>query len=166
MYGGTGLDARSGERLCLVLQQGFDVCPAFVAHLPDDLRRPVSRIGCGAVRLRHLDREPAIALLRRAVELGIDHVDTAHFYGNGFVNEVIAAALRPEDDVLVVSEVGAEPASGGPVPLRLAQRPEQLRAGVEENLKSLGLEQIPPGQPGLAAPPHPGHAPHPRHRRP
>ncbi|MBW5252937.1 aldo/keto reductase [Streptomyces sp. P01-B04] len=105
--------------------------------------RTVSRVGYGAMQLRRLDREAAIALLRRAVELGIDHVDTAQFYGNGFVNEVIAAALRPEDDVLVVSKVGAEPAEGGPIPLRLAQRPEQLRAGVEDNLSSLGLEQIP-----------------------
>ncbi|MFG2673478.1 MULTISPECIES: aldo/keto reductase [unclassified Streptomyces] len=105
--------------------------------------RTVSRVGYGAMQLRRLDRAAAITLLRRSVELGIDHVDTAHFYGTGFVNEVIAAALRPEDDVLVVSKVGAEPAAGGPVPLRLAQRPEQLRAGVEDNLKSLGLEQIP-----------------------
>lgn len=105
--------------------------------------RTVSRVGYGAMQLRRLDRESAIALLRRAVELGIDHVDTAQFYGDGFVNEVIAAAFRPKDDVLVVSKVGAEPATGGPVPLRLAQRPEQLRAGVEDNLKSLGLEQIP-----------------------
>ncbi|AEN12890.1 MULTISPECIES: aldo/keto reductase [unclassified Streptomyces] len=105
--------------------------------------RPVSRLGYGAMQLERLDREAAVALLRRAVELGIDHVDTAQFYGNGFVNEVIGAALRPQDGVMVVSKVGAEPAPDGPVPLRLAQRPEQLRAGVEDNLKSLGLEQIP-----------------------
>ncbi|WP_328498819.1 aldo/keto reductase [Streptomyces sp. NBC_00414] len=105
--------------------------------------RTVSRVGYGAMQLRRLDREAAVALLRRAVELGVDHVDTAHFYGDGFVNEVIAAALRPEDDVLVVSKVGAEPAPDGPVPLRLAQRPEQLRAAVEDNLKGLRLEQIP-----------------------
>ncbi|SCD52904.1 Predicted oxidoreductase [Streptomyces sp. BpilaLS-43] len=105
--------------------------------------RPVSRLGYGAMQLERLDREAAVALLRRAVELGIDHVDTAQFYGNGFVNEVIGAALHPQDGVMVVSKVGAEPAPDGPVPLRLAQRPEQLRAGVEDNLKSLGLEQIP-----------------------
>ncbi|WP_369217898.1 aldo/keto reductase, partial [Streptomyces flavofungini] len=103
--------------------------------------RTVSRVGYGAMQLERLGREAAIALLRRAVELGVDHVDTAQFYGDGFVNEVIAAALRPEDDVLVVSKVGAEPAPGGPIPLRLAQRPEQLRAGVEDNLRSLGLER-------------------------
>ncbi|MFJ9038370.1 aldo/keto reductase [Streptomyces sp. NPDC102406] len=107
--------------------------------------RTVSRIGFGAMQLERLrdDRAAAVALLRRAVALGIDHIDTAHFYGHGFVNEVIAEALRPEDDVIVVSKVGAEPAHGGPVPLRLAQRPKQLRAGVEDNLKSLGLDRIP-----------------------
>ncbi|MFE4862085.1 aldo/keto reductase, partial [Streptomyces sp. NPDC056670] len=105
--------------------------------------RTVSRVGYGAMQLERLRRDDAIALLRRAVELGVDHVDTAQFYGDGHVNEVICAALRPEDDVLVVSKVGAEPAPGAAVPLRLAQRPEQLRAGVEANLKSLGLDRIP-----------------------
>nr|WSX75225.1 aldo/keto reductase [Streptomyces sp. NBC_00899] len=105
--------------------------------------RSVSRVGYGAMQLPRLDRDAAISLLRQAADLGVDHVDTAHFYGNGFANEVIAAALRPEDDVLVVSKVGAEPATGGRIPLRLAQRPEQLRAGVEDNLRSLELDRIP-----------------------
>jgi aryl-alcohol dehydrogenase-like predicted oxidoreductase len=104
--------------------------------------RSVSRVGYGALQLRRLDRDAAVSLLRQAVDLGVDHVDTAYFYGDGFVNDVIGAALRPDDDVLVVSKVGAEPAPGAPVPLRLAQRPEQLRAGVEDNLKSLGAERI------------------------
>ncbi|KAA2253816.1 aldo/keto reductase [Solihabitans fulvus] len=106
---------------------------------------PVSRIGYGAMQLRRLsgDRAAAIALLRRAVELGVDHVDTAQFYADGFVNGLIRDAFRPEDGVVVVSKVGADPSPGGPVPLRPAQRPEQLRASVEDNLKSLGLERIP-----------------------
>ncbi|MEW2547678.1 aldo/keto reductase [Streptomyces sp. NPDC047002] len=105
--------------------------------------RTVSRVGYGAMQLERLDRGAAVALLRRAVELGVDHVDTAHFYGNGFVNEVIGAALRPADGVLVVSKVGAEPDPAGPVPLRLAQRPKQLRTAVEDNLRGLGVEQVP-----------------------
>ncbi|MER5950358.1 aldo/keto reductase [Streptomyces sp. NPDC001904] len=107
--------------------------------------RDVARVGFGAMQLPRLapDREAAVALLRRAVDLGVNHVDTAEFYGNGFSNEVIRAALRPEDDVLVVSKVGATPDSDGPLPLRLAQRPEELRAGVEDNLKSLGVDRIP-----------------------
>ncbi|WP_372341322.1 aldo/keto reductase [Streptomyces sp. CC224E] len=109
------------------------------------LGRDVSRVGFGAMQLPRLapDRATAVALLRRAVELGVDHVDTAEFYGHGFSNEVIREALRPEDDVLVVSKVGAAPDTEGPLPLRLAQRPEELRAGVEANLKSLGVDRIP-----------------------
>ncbi len=106
--------------------------------------RTVSRIGYGAMQLERLhgDRKAAVALLRRAVQVGVDHVDTAQFYGNGFVNGLIRDALRPEDDVLVVSKVGADPDSDGPLPLRLAQRPEELRASVEDNLRSLGVERI------------------------
>lgn len=107
--------------------------------------RTVSRVGYGAMQLERLsgDRAAAVAILRRAVELGTDHIDTAQFYGDGFVNGVIREAIRPEDGVLVVSKVGATPVSGGPIPLRLAQRPEELRASVEDNLESLGVEQIP-----------------------
>ncbi|MEV3907121.1 aldo/keto reductase [Streptomyces canus] len=107
--------------------------------------RTVSRIGFGAMQLERLrtDRRAAITMLRRCIELGTDHIDTAQFYGHGFVNEAIREAVRPEDDVMVVSKVGAEPDPHGPLPLRLAQRPEQLRAGVEDNLATLGLEQIP-----------------------
>ncbi|WP_019548018.1 aldo/keto reductase [Streptomyces sulphureus] len=107
--------------------------------------RTVSRIGFGAMQLERLqdDRGAALGILRRAVELGIDHIDTAQFYGNRFANEVISEAVRDEDGVLVVSKVGATPDPGGPYPMRLAQRPEELRAGVEDNLASLGLEQIP-----------------------
>lgn len=102
--------------------------------------RTVSRVGYGAMQLERLrgDRDAAIALLRRAVELGVDHVDTSQFYGDGLVNGLIREALRAEDGVLVVSKVGAEPDPGGPYPMRAAQRPEELRAGVEDNLRSLG----------------------------
>jgi pyridoxine 4-dehydrogenase len=107
--------------------------------------REVFRVGYGAAQLPRLAgrRHDAIALLRRAVELGVDHVDTAEFYGFGFANDVIREALRPEDGVLVVTKVGADPNPGGRVPLRPAQRPEQLRASVEDNLRSLGVDQLP-----------------------
>ncbi|MFG2600610.1 aldo/keto reductase [Streptomyces sp. NPDC048462] len=105
----------------------------------------VSRIGYGAMQLERLrdDRDAALALLRRVVELGVDHVDTAQFYGDGFVNGLIRDAFRPEDGVVVVSKVGADADPGGPFPMRPAQRPEQLRASVEDNLESLGLDSIP-----------------------
>jgi aryl-alcohol dehydrogenase-like predicted oxidoreductase len=107
--------------------------------------RTVLRVGYGALQLErlHARRDEAVELLRRAVELGVDHVDTAEFYGFGFANAVIRETLRPEDGVLVVTKVGADPNPGGRLPLRLAQRPEQLRASVEDNLRSLGVDRLP-----------------------
>ncbi|GAA2214494.1 aldo/keto reductase [Nonomuraea monospora] len=107
--------------------------------------RTVARVGYGAMQLARLhdDRPAAISVLRHAVDLGVDHVDTAQFYGDGYVNEIIREALSPGDDVLIVSKVGAVSDPGGPAPLRVAQRPEELRAGVEDNLATLGLERIP-----------------------
>jgi pyridoxine 4-dehydrogenase len=107
--------------------------------------RAVSRIGYGAMQLERLrgDRASAVALLRRAVELGVDHVDTAQFYGDGLVNGIIREAIRPDDGVVVVSKVGADPDPHGPRPIRPAQRPEQLRTSVEDNLRSLGTDRIP-----------------------
>ena len=93
------------------------------------------------MQLRRLDRAAALAVLRRAVELGVDHVDTAQFYGDGYVNGLLREALGP--DVLVVSKVGGTSNPGGPHPIRMAQRPAELRASVEDNLASLGLDRIP-----------------------
>jgi pyridoxine 4-dehydrogenase len=120
--------------------------------------RKVSRIGYGAMQLTRLqdDRAQATALLRRAIELGIDHFDTAQFYGDGLVNAMIRDALLPDDDVLLSSKIGADATPEGPRHLRLAQRPEELRASVEDNLRSLGVERIavmnlrrPDDRPGL-----------------
>ena len=87
------------------------------------------------------DRNTALAVLRRAIELGVNHIDTAQFYGDGVSNELIHAALHPyPEELVLVSKVGAERhEKGGWIP---AQHPEQLRAGVEANLRSLGVEQI------------------------
>jgi pyridoxine 4-dehydrogenase len=106
--------------------------------------RSVARIGYGAMQLRGAgpDDEP-VAVLRRAVELGVDHLDTAEFYGDGVVNRRIRAALAPyPDHLVVVTKVGATPNPGGEVELRLAQKPEELRAQVEDNLRSLGVEAL------------------------
>ncbi|MFJ1556128.1 aldo/keto reductase [Streptomyces mirabilis] len=107
--------------------------------------RTVLRVGYGALQLERLHdrRDEAVQLLRHAIELGVDHVDTAEFYGFGFANDVIRETLRPEDGVLVVTKVGADPNPGGRLPLSLAQRPEQLRASVEDNLRSLGVDRLP-----------------------
>ncbi len=65
----------------------------------------VARIGYGAMQLRHCAANPAeaVGLLERAVALGIDHIDTAQFYGNGFVNEVIRKALSVGNGIVVAS---------------------------------------------------------------
>jgi pyridoxine 4-dehydrogenase len=103
--------------------------------------RAVARIGFGAMQLegRNADRDTALAVLRQAVGVGVNHIDTAQFYGD--CNALIRTALAPyPDDLVLVSKVGAErEAGGGLVP---AQRPEQLRAQVEANLATLGVDQI------------------------
>jgi aryl-alcohol dehydrogenase-like predicted oxidoreductase len=106
--------------------------------------RTVSRVGYGAMQLERLrgDRDAALALLRHALDLGVNHLDTAEFYGNTFVNGIIRDTIRPGDDVLVASKVGADPNPGGPIPLRPAQRPHELRASVEDNLKTLGTDRL------------------------
>ncbi len=107
-------------------------------------QKEVARIGYGALQLRKLESDPAKAeaLLRRALELGVNHFDTAEFYGNGFANRMIGKVVGDREDVVISSKVGADPEINGNIPLKLAQRPEQLRATVEQNLASLGMERI------------------------
>jgi len=87
------------------------------------------------------DHPTALAVLRRAVELGVNHIDTAQYYGPDVANQLIHEALHPyPDDLVLVSKVGAARDSDGKwIP---AQRPEQLRQGVEENLRSLSVERL------------------------
>jgi pyridoxine 4-dehydrogenase len=105
----------------------------------------VARVGYGAMQLGEAPSpEDATALLRRAVELGVNHIDTASFYGPGEVNRRIREALAPyPDDLVIVSKVGARYTGQQPVPLAAAQRPAELRAAVEDDLRQLGLERIP-----------------------
>jgi aryl-alcohol dehydrogenase-like predicted oxidoreductase len=88
------------------------------------------------------DRSIALAVLRQAVESGVDHIDTAQFYGPDVANELIHEALHPyPKELVLVSKVGAaRDERGGWIP---AQRPEELREGVESNLASLELDQVP-----------------------
>lgn len=106
--------------------------------------RPVARIGYGAMSLERLasDRAAGERLLRRAVDLGIDHIDTADFYGDSVANDLIRRATRPEDDVVVVTKVGALSNPGGPLPLRPGQKPDELRRAVEDNLRTLGRDRL------------------------
>jgi pyridoxine 4-dehydrogenase len=109
----------------------------------------VARIGFGAIQLPGpgafgppRDRDQALAVLRRAVELGVNHIDTAQFYGPDVANELIHAALHPYPaDLVLVSKVGAARNEAGH--WLGAQRPEELRAGVEANLASLEVDQVP-----------------------
>ena len=104
----------------------------------------VARVGYGAMGIEHIATVDAAAtLLRRAIELGVNHIDTASFYGDGEVNRRIRRALAPyRDDLLIVSKVGARSVPGGQIPLALAQKPAELRAAVELDLAELGLDQV------------------------
>jgi aryl-alcohol dehydrogenase-like predicted oxidoreductase len=113
-------------------------------HLGSIGTNPVARVGYGAMQLFEPSFEDAVAVLRRAVELGVNHIDTASFYGPGEVNRRIREALAPyPDDLVIVSKVGARYTGDHPVPLGAAQRPAELRAAVEDDLHQLGLDQIP-----------------------
>jgi pyridoxine 4-dehydrogenase len=112
-------------------------------------RYRVRRVGFGAMQLPGpgvlgppRDPSSARAVLRRAVELGVDHVDTAQFYGPDVANELIREVLHPyPEHLVIVSKVGARRDSKGRwLP---AQRPEELRSGVEDNLRSLDLDSVP-----------------------
>jgi pyridoxine 4-dehydrogenase len=110
--------------------------------------KPVRRIGFGAMQLAGpgvfgppRDPDAARAVLRRAVELGVDHIDTSQFYGPDIVNDLIHEALYPYPEALrLVTKVGARrDDSGGWLP---AQSPADLREGVEDNLRSLQVERM------------------------
>jgi pyridoxine 4-dehydrogenase len=105
--------------------------------------RTVARVGYGAMQLFDPSFDDAVAVLRRAVELGVNHIDTASFYGPGEVNRRIRKALAPyRDDIVIVSKVGARYTGEGSVPLGPAQRPAELRAAVEDDLRDLGLDRV------------------------
>jgi aryl-alcohol dehydrogenase-like predicted oxidoreductase len=110
--------------------------------------RPVRRIGFGAMQLAGpgvfgppRDPDEARAVLRRAVELGVDHIDTSQYYGPDVVNDLIREALHPYPEGLrLVTKVGARrDERGGWLP---AVQPDELRAGVEANLRFLRVERM------------------------
>ncbi|MEV6731238.1 MULTISPECIES: aldo/keto reductase [unclassified Streptomyces] len=108
----------------------------------------VRRIGFGAMRLTQLadgspsDRERVTSVLRRAVELGVNHIDTAAFYFSPLrsANELINRALAPyADDLVITTKVGPGRDSAGEW---WWATPEQLRGQVEENLRQLGRDHL------------------------
>src|SRR6202046_2854924 len=110
--------------------------------------KPINRIGFGAMQLAGpgvfgppSDPDAARAVLRRAVELGVDHIDTSQYYGPDVVNELIREALYPyPENLKLVTKVGGRRDDAGG--WRRAQSRAELRAGVEENLRTLRLERI------------------------
>lgn len=111
-------------------------------------RYEVGRIGFGAMQLPGpgvmgppRDRGQALAVLRRAVAAGVNHMDTAQYYGPDVANELIRAALHPYPaDLALVSKVGARrDEHGGWLPW---DAPGELRQGIEDNLRSLAIEQL------------------------
>jgi pyridoxine 4-dehydrogenase len=115
--------------------------------LGGDLR--VHRLGFGAMRITGSgiwgepgDHDEAIAVLRRAVELGVDFIDTADSYGPFVSERLIAEALHPYPDQLVIATKGGL-LRDGPGQWRADGRPQHLRAACDESLQRLRLEQIP-----------------------
>ena len=107
----------------------------------------LTRVGYGAMQLAGpgvwgppADRDEAIAVLRGAVEAGVNHIDTADFYGPHVTNEVIREALAPYDGVHVVTKVGAVRDENGGWPH--ARSPRELREQVESNLRTLGTDAL------------------------
>jgi pyridoxine 4-dehydrogenase len=109
----------------------------------------VPRFGYGTMRLTgpHIfgppaDRDEAVRVLRRAVESGVRVIDTAWYYGPDVANEILAEALSPydEDLVLVTKLGGARTAEGGWYSFIA---PDQLRQGVEHDLRQLRVDSIP-----------------------
>jgi pyridoxine 4-dehydrogenase len=111
-------------------------------------RWQVKRLGYGAMQLAGdnvfgppRDRDEALRVLRTAVDSGINHIDTAQYYGPGVVNELIREALYPyPSDLAIVSKVAARRDDRGAV-LRYDD-PDQLRTGIEENLVTLGVDRL------------------------
>jgi aryl-alcohol dehydrogenase-like predicted oxidoreductase len=88
------------------------------------------------------DRGEAIALLREAVDRGVDHIDTAVYYGPDVVNELIREALYPyPPELVLVSKVGARRDERGGI--FAYDEPAQLRSGIEDNLRTLGVDLLP-----------------------
>jgi pyridoxine 4-dehydrogenase len=108
----------------------------------------LTRVGYGAMQLAGpgvfgppKDHDAAIAVLRAAVELGINHIDTADFYGPHVTNLIIREALYPyPDDLHIVTKVGARRDENGGWPH--ARTPDELRAQVHDNLRNLGLDAL------------------------
>jgi aryl-alcohol dehydrogenase-like predicted oxidoreductase len=108
----------------------------------------VDRLGYGAMRLAGpgvfgppSDPPEAIAVLRAAIEAGVNHIDTAQYYGPDVVNDLIRQAIHPYPrDLAIVTKVGVRRDNAGRV--IVYNQPHELRQGIEDNLASLRVEQL------------------------
>jgi len=108
----------------------------------------VNRIGYGAMRLSgpHVfgppaDKDGALAVLRTAVECGVNHIDTSDFYGPHVTNQLIREALHPyRDDLVIVTKIGAR--RGADASWLPAYSSAQLEEAVHDNLRNLGLDKL------------------------
>ena len=110
--------------------------------------RTVNRMGYGAMQLAGpgvfgppKDHAAAVAVLRAALEAGVNHIDTSDFYGPHVTNKIIREALHPyADDLVIVTKVGA--LRGDDASWNQAQSPAQLEQAVHDNLRNLGLDVL------------------------
>lgn len=110
--------------------------------------RTVNRLGYGAMQLAGprvfgppKDRGQAIAVLRQAIEAGVNHIDTSDYYGPYVTNQIIREALHPyPDNLTIVTKVGAKRAPDASWPAAFS--PDEIRSAVHDNLRNLGLERI------------------------
>ena len=122
-----------------------DISKAGTFRLGD---RDVKRMGYGAMQLAGpgvfgppKDRDQAIAVLREAVASGVNHIDTSDYYGPHVVNEIIREALAPyPDNLVLVTKLGAR--RGDDASWIPAMAPEELAAGLRDNLRNLGVEAM------------------------
>src|SRR5271168_40560 len=108
----------------------------------------VKRLGYGAMQLAGpgvfgppKDRAAAIAVLRKAVASGVDHIDTSDFYGPHITNQIIREALHPyPKDLVIVTKIGAK--RGDDASWNLAMTPAELTSAVHDNLRNLGVDAL------------------------
>lgn len=122
--------------------------PAAAAGTLPFAGRQVARLGYGAMQLAGrrvmgppADPDEARRVLSRALELGIDHIDTSDYYGPHVVNELIRDTLHPyPDDLVLVTKVGARRDERGRWPVALA--PDELRSAIADNTRNLGVDVV------------------------
>jgi aryl-alcohol dehydrogenase-like predicted oxidoreductase len=122
-----------------------DISKAGTYRLGD---RDVKRMGYGAMQLAGpgvfgppKDRDQAVAVLREAVASGVDHIDTSDYYGPHVVNQIIREALSPyPGDLVLVTKLGAR--RGDDASWIPALEPDELEAGLRDNLRNLGVEAV------------------------